>query len=923
MQKDPYELFLNKFGSLTEIQRTALPDVEKGGNCLIMAPTGGGKTEAAILPVLKRICPQSESAGIRILYITPLRALNRDLIKRLEWLAGELGVSIAVRHGDTQQQERQKQAANPPIFLITTPESLQNLFLSQRLRAALSKVKVVIVDELHELYQNKRGAQLSIALERLVELAGEYQRVGISATIGNVAGARKFLCGERNCTVLEASGIKKMQVDIEMPDKPVKTLAEFELRFGLDSQAMARIERMAELIKDAKSTLVFANTRQIVESLGSKLVSFNKEMPFGGIGVHHSSLDKAERIKVENSFKEGGIKGIIATSSLELGIDIGTVNLVLQYGSPRQVTRLIQRIGRGGHREKEVSHGKIIVANVIEALESLAILLQEKGRRLESQQMEENARDVLTNQICAMVLEYKAISSDRAYGIIHRAAPYRDLNRESFDRVLAFAAEQRLVRFSEGKIGIGGNSREYFYSNISVIPDISRFLVKDVVSNKVVASLDEKFVASYIEPGSLFITKGLPWKVVSVDKDTVFVEQSSNVEAAVPDWEGEDIPITYETARMVFDFVSKGIEEHRSLLDPSAYSHVQNFVGKQSEFFTPSENRIVIEELENYAIIYVALGKLANELLARTLVHAFSSAAYAGVTARATPYAIIVEFNNARKKPDLKKTLDALAIHGVDMKRSALFLTESELFRYKFVQVAKLAGIVDRKATLTKIDAMRLIEFYKDSPIFEETIRDLRKNYLDPVPLNGMLERLREGTLMITVSKEARSPLGEEILKATYSYRELLMPEIPPDAEIQEFENRMRQKRVELLCTYCGFEFERNISTGRDSRILCPSCKSPMVCLLTGERKAVMDKKVSKRNLSGKDEAAYEDAIKESGLIETYGSRALLALSTYGVGPTTAARVLKMLRKDYKQVYIDLIEAQKAFIRNKQFWKRR
>lgn len=923
MQKDPYELFLNKFGSLTEIQRISFPEVEKGRNCLIMAPTGGGKTEAAILPALKRVCFQSEGTGIRILYVTPLRALNRDLMKRLEWLAGELDMRIAVRHGDTPQQERQKQAANPPMFLITTPESLQNLFLSQRLRTALSKVKVVIVDELHELYQNKRGAQLSIALERLVEVAGEYQRVGISATIGNVAGAREFLCGERNCTVLEVSGIKKMQVGIEMPDKPVKTLAEFESKFGLDSQAMARIERVAELIKDAKSTLVFANTRQVVESLGSKLVSFEKEWPFGGIGVHHSSLDKAERIKVENSFKEGGIKGIIATSSLELGIDIGTINLVVQYGSPRQVTRLVQRIGRGGHREKEVSYGKIIVANVIEALESLAILLQEKGGRLESQQMEENAGDVLINQICAMALEYKVISSDRVYNIVRRAAPYRNFSRDSFDKILAFASEQRLIRLSEGKIGIGSNSREYFYSNISVIPDISRFLVKDAVSNKIVASLDEKFVSSYIEPGSLFITKGLPWKVISVDKDTVFVEQSNNVEAAVPDWEGEDIPISYETARMVFDFISKGVEEHRDLLDPSAYSHVQNFVRKQSGFFAPSESRIVIEELENYAIIYVALGKLANELLARALVHAFSSAAYAGVTARATPYAIIVEFNNARKKPDLKKTLEVLATRGVDMNRSALFLTESELFRYKFVQIAKLAGIVDRKATLTKIDAMRLIEFYKDSPIFEETIRDLCKNYLDPVPLNNALESLREGTLRITISKEARSPLGEEILKATYSYRELLMPEIPHDAEIQEFESRMRQKKVELLCTYCGFDFERSISTGKDNRMLCPSCKSPMLCMLTDERKAVIDKKVSKKSLKGKDEAVYDDTIKEAGIVETYGSRALLALSTYGVGLTTAARVLKMLRKDYKQVYIDLIEAQKTFIRNKQFWKRR
>jgi ATP-dependent Lhr-like helicase len=183
----------------------------------------------------------------------------------------------------------------------------------------------VVVDELHELYANKRGAQLAVALERLGELAYGYQRLGISATLGNSEEARRFLCGNRPCKIIDSKSEKEIRVAIEMPLVPEKDYADFRQKFNLDAQTLARIERISALVKDSESTLIFANTRQAVESLGSKLVYFNKTAEFGGIGVHHSSLDKEERIKIENEFKEGRVKSIIATSSLELGIDIGSI----------------------------------------------------------------------------------------------------------------------------------------------------------------------------------------------------------------------------------------------------------------------------------------------------------------------------------------------------------------------------------------------------------------------------------------------------------------------------------------------------------------------------------------------------------------------------------------------------------------------
>ena len=344
MPSSPYELFLTKFKEFTEIQKLAIGPIERGENCVITAPTGSGKTEAAILPVLKRISEESDKNGVRAIYVTPLRALNRDLIKRLEWLGSELGISIAVRHGDTSQGERRKQMLNPPQMLITTPETIQNLLLSKKIRSSLANLRVVIVDELHELYYNKRGAQLSTVMERLEELAKGYQRVGISATIGDIGEASRFLFNERPHRLIASTLKKQTEITIEMPVRPESDDKEFRLSFGLDLQAYARIIRVSQLIRDSRAAIVFANTRQAVESLGSKLIRLGKTGGFGRVGIHHSSIDREERITIENEFKNGEIKAIIATSSLELGIDIGRIDMVVQYGSPRQAGRLLQRV---------------------------------------------------------------------------------------------------------------------------------------------------------------------------------------------------------------------------------------------------------------------------------------------------------------------------------------------------------------------------------------------------------------------------------------------------------------------------------------------------------------------------------------------------------------------------------------------------
>ncbi len=915
----PYEIFLRSFGGFTEIQRISLSAVGSGKNCLITAPTGSGKTEAALIPILNNIYKKNERKGIQAVYITPLRALNRDLIRRLEGICGETGITVNVRHGDTTALERKKQAESPPQLLITTPESLQNLFLSGRLRKALENVRYVLVDEVHELYYNKRGAQLSVALERLRAVAGEFQRVGISATVGNASEVSRFLFGGREHQTVMSPLSKEFEIGIEIPMIPIKENKKFSDMFGLDKQTLARIERVSQLIGKSAATIIFTNTRQVAESLGSKLLYLEKEDPFGGVGVHHSSLDRDERIRVENAFKEGKIKGIVATSSLELGIDVGKVDLVVQYGSPKQSIRLIQRVGRAGHSEKRAARGRILVAEVMDAIEAEVIARNVLGGKLESHEMEVGALDVAVNQICAITMEYKKVDAARIYEIIHSAAPYSDMSKEGFERLLSFANELKLIRYLDGKVGMGSRSMNYFFSNISVIPDSKRFLVKNVISNKVVSSLDEHFVYSYLDSGSSFISRGEPWRVVSIDEGTIFVEPSSDMEAAVPDWEGEDIPVSRNVASAVFSTFGKTYNGF-GLMDDEALRKVSGFVSSQYKHFVPSSGKVFVEEMDSYSVIFLALGKLANEFLSRVM-SATLAQSYPGILMRATPYAIVVEYGDSGRKPDMRKAF-ALLAEGLSPEHMRNIASGSDLFRYKFVQVAKLFGILDKKAALTRSAVMRLIDFYRDSVVFDEALRDLNKNYFDAGEVASFLKDLKHGKISVEFVRSPGSPLAQEILRSAYHYKELLMPNLPNDRDVETFRSSMENREVKLLCTFCGFVSEEKIGLDKDEGYLCHSCKSQMLATFRQEYEDAVLKKIGGKRMTQREHVHYEDALREAGLISAYGNRAVIALGTYGIGLSTAARLLRYMRRDFRWFFADLLEAQKTFVRTKRFWRR-
>lgn len=372
LRKEVKNLFFERFSEFNEIQKIAIPKILSGKNTLIVSPTGSGKTEAAVIPVFSKILDIKEKEnkkGILAIYITPLRALNRDMLDRLVWWCSNLNISIAIRHGDTTQSERSRQSKKPPEFLITTPETFQALFLGKKLKEYLKTVKFVIIDELHELLDNKRGVQLSLGLERLVNLSGEFQRIALSATIGDLELAGKFIFGYRDFDIAFWYGIKKYDIEVFYPEITEEDI-ELSKKFGWSPKIIWSLRKIKEILDKHKSVIIFVNTREMAELLVSR---FKKWIPDYPIEIHHSSLSREVRERNERLFKEGKLKAIIATSSLELGIDIGFVDAVIQYMSPRQVIRAIQRFGRAGHRLEEISKGYIITMDPDDYAESLII----------------------------------------------------------------------------------------------------------------------------------------------------------------------------------------------------------------------------------------------------------------------------------------------------------------------------------------------------------------------------------------------------------------------------------------------------------------------------------------------------------------------------------------------------------------------
>jgi len=940
------------FSSPTDPQIKAIPSIIEGKNVLLIAPTATGKTEAALLPVLDALIrtERKEKAGtktgIKVLYITPLKALNRDMLERLQWWCKGLDLKLGVRHGDTSTREREAQAMVPPAILITTPETLQAILPGRIMRQHLASVEWVIVDEVHELACDKRGSQLALALERLRYLKNaDFQVIGLSATIGSPERVAKFLVGtERDCEIINVPVSRSMEVEVYYPraDSDDYKLARELYTYP---EVAARLRLMRRLVEQHKSTLIFTNTRSITEILGSRFRVWDLNFL---MGVHHGSLSKPTRIGVEKGIKEGKLHGIICTSSLELGIDIGRLDFVIQYNSPRQVTRLLQRIGRSGHKIGGIANGAIVVQDSDDALEALVICRRALAEDLEPASIPEKPLDVLAHQIAGLLLMKRRWSFEEALNVIKKAYPYRELEEQELVTVLNYMYSRipRLVWFSgEDKIFLRPKQIKplysYYFEHLSMIPEEKHFLVVDE-GEKPVGVLDEAFVAEYGNPGNKFIEGGRVWKILHLYGGRIYVKHEDDPTGSIPSWVGEEIPVPYEIAEEVgkirgyveteLEIGSEVDEIEKKLLKEypckeETITRALDEVVQQIKmgYPVPTDKLITLERWNEYIILHCSFGLLANRTFAMLIATLISDLMGVPVGVQQDPYRIMLKVEETKLEPEEIEEI-ILDLSSKPIEKLALkALVRSRLFKRRFIHVARRFGALAKDASLSDIDLDNLIRSFEGSAVFDEAIRESQDKDVDIELTARLLKRINEGRLKIAVIKgKEGSPIAGivEVIKRGY---ELIPPERMHRVIIKYVKARLLDESLTFVCTNCWRYAEiMRINDVETEQLRCPECKSNRIGALKADENEIRKeiRKSRSKVKSMKGSKLITEAIKSAELISTYGKAALLSLAGKGVKVSDAAEILKK-EKAVNENLVELIIDSEKEVLKRRFYRQR
>jgi len=923
----------------TEAQLAALPRVLAGEHLVLIAPTGMGKTEAVVLPLLDNLLRYVNEGGVeghkgfQILYITPLRALNRDMLRRIQEMGRVLGITVGVRHSDTTQAERNKQSRKPPQVLITTPETLQIMFTGKLLRQGLSRVRAVVIDEVHELATDERGAQLSVALERLVDLTGrEFQRVALSATVGSPARVRRYVGGRdtKGCerpVALEVVDVRKLlEVDVMSPqvDDAFRNAENKDIRDRLrtDYKGLKSMLESRRLVRDHNATLWFVNTRNTAEILASRLMLLveaeggDPEEAGKEIGIHHGSLSRDVRISMEEDFKSGRLKGLICTSSLELGIDVGLADFVIQYNSPRTTSRLMQRVGRASHRAYATSKGTVVATNPDDAAEAMAVIRRSLEGELEETRLRMLPLSVLANQLVSSTLEQREWDARAFFETVRRAYVFWDLTWEVFEEVLALLAEVRVIWHEDGRFGTRRASRRYFQDNLSMIPDERSFAVVDIASRRFIGTLDEAFVANYAEPSAKFIVKGVPWLIVDLDEDSIVVERSSDI-GAIPSWVGEDLPVPFEVAQEV-GRMRGGADLVPYSADEATKKEFRDYLSKQRKAFpVPSDRLITVESENSTVIINVCFGSRVNETIGRALASLASARFGASVGIRTDAYRIYLEMPRRvgpKAVVDMIRALDTASLPEF----MRLVLRRSPILRWQLFHVARKFGIIERGADHRHVGLGRLLNTFEDTVLMREVVDKVLFEKMDIERTQWVIDRIKDGTIDVVTS--GVSPIG---LLGQQTVRELVAPDRASEAILTAMGHRIEDEQVVLACTSCGAHRKKRVGDVTDEELPCEHCGSVLVAALH-PRSAEEDLKVlikrKQEDISKEERDRLKRLLTNANLVWGHGRWAIMALSARGVGPAKASKVLAMRYPTDEAFLRALLAEEVLYARTKRFW---
>ena len=899
------------FQTLTKIQSMSIPVISRKRNCLLVAPTGSGKTEASIIPIFSLLEIErdknpdfTEGNAIVVLYITPLRALNNDVLRRIMNYAKKRNLEAQIRHGDTTRTARQKLVNKPPHILITTPESLGIILMHEKFKLYLKHLRWVIVDEVHELIGNERGTHLTVSLEHLQEISTHnLVRIGLSATIGNLKDAGNFISGaNRKCSILVDNTIRKYDIEVKYLKGSISNVAKFVLKYLNDNKVCG-------------SVLLFTNTRDEAEYIGTTIRNQN-EIP---IEVHHGSLSRETREETETKLREGTTGIVVCTSSLELGLDIGSVELVIHYGSSKQVSKLVQRIGRSRHVNFKSAKGLIIINSGDDELESLSIIKRMENRSIEVQEPHTNSLDVVTHHLVGFAISTLGpVSLEEVYQIIKRSYPFKNLPFSDLEQCAVLLDNFRIIKYDPKNKTYTRRikSYKYYFENISTIPNIVKFEVIDVIRKKRIGNLDQQFIGEFGERGNVFVLKGTQWRIVSVDENKlqVNVEQIYGSPINVPHWVGEMIPVDYETAVGVGRLRNKVLCESNFKFE----SDIRNILEKIP--IIPDSRNIVIESVatNNTIVIHSTFGTKINN----TLSSLFSTilASYVGhlVETKSDPYRILLGSSVRLSRANIEKIFyDEFDVEAILIAS----LTNTYNLNWRVWMVSKKFGLVEKNAVYDKRLSRYIYDRYSKTPISKESLRELVHDKFDVKGTEDILGKIRnKETSIHWLDLTHFSPLAQSVIE--HHSKASSSPLSIEKGVLELIKERLDKTKHRLICIRCG-KWERLVETREImGSISCRLCGSKLITTTFSsdyELSRIILNKLKGSEINSDQNHKFERAWKTASLINNFGKKALTVLSGYGIGVETAARILRNYVDD-ENLYRSIYDAERQYVITRGFW---
>lgn len=789
--------FFTRFKEYSLPQLYGVMEIHSRNNILISAPTGATKTLTGFLSILNELIDSSEKGiledKVYCVYISPLRALSEDIkvnlmnpLKEMEKIAKKkFGIRVASRTGDTTPSEKAKMLKNPPHILITTPESLAIVLSSFKFVDHLRDVQWCIIDEVHALAENKRGTHLSLSLERLQKLSLGMTRVGLSATISPLDEIAKYLVGydggkERPCKIVDVQFIKKLDLKVL---SPVPDLIDTE--HGNMHNALYNL--MHKLVQDHKTTLIFTNTRsateRVVHNLKEKFPKFYGE---DNIGAHHGSLSKIHRHNLENSLREGKVKVVVCSTSLELGIDIGFIDLVVCLSSPKSVARALQRIGRSGHKLHDVTKGRIIVLNRDDLIECAVLLKSAIEKKIDKIHIPTNALDVLAQQIYGIAIQDRIHIND-LLKLIKGSYCYNNLDKKDFNEIIEYLAgkyislEDRHIYakiWHDGETGMIGKrgklARVLYMTNIGTIPDETSVIVK--IGDQVVGTIEEAFLEK-LRPGDAFVLGGQVYQFKFARGMVAQVSASANSPPNVPAWFSEMLPLSFDLAleigrfrKLLNEMFCSGKSKEEIIdfindyvyVDKNAALSVYNYFNEQFHYAEISSNsRIIVEHYTNdqgvkHAIFHTLYGRRVNDCLSRAVAFAISRTQHRDVEigindngfyiASAKTVNVMHAFKLIKSK-DFRKVLN-------------MAIDRTEILKRRFRHCAMRALMILRtykgrtkRVGRQQVSSMILISAVKrispDFSILKEARREVLEDLMDIDNAKKVIEGIEKGNIKI------------------------------------------------------------------------------------------------------------------------------------------------------------------------------